>query len=281
MPEAGKNNNLRVTKANGDQISFDAGEYGEIIVTNNDLILKYAEGQFADVFLLPDSEGIKGFIGKAYANAEEFARLKVVANTQFGSFFDLGIEKDLFCPFAEQKTPLEINSYYSVYIYIDDETNRLTASTRLEKFISEEKPELAELQSVNILILNKSQLGYNAIVENKYYGLLYDNEVFQELKPGQKHNAIIKKIREDNKIDLRLYRNDHNDISEFETMILNYLREHKGKMNLNDESDPQDIYDVFGISKKNFKKALGALYRKEFIDLKDKNVKLLDKFKTE
>ncbi|HNQ67403.1 MAG TPA: GntR family transcriptional regulator [Bacteroidales bacterium] len=277
MPIAGKNNSLKVIKVNGDILTFDAGKYGEIEVVNNDLILKYTEGQFTDVFLLPDSDGtIKGFLGQAIVNAGEFAKLKVVANTKFGSFFDMGIEKDLFCPFAEQKTTLEINSYYLVYVYIDEITNRLSASTRIDKFISDEKPDLTEQQSVNIIILNKSQLGYNAIVENKYYGLLYDNEVFKELKPGQKHTAIIKKIREDNKIDLRLYKNDHNDISEFETMILNYLKAHEGKMTLNDESDPQDIYDVFGISKKNFKKALGALYRKGVIDLKDKIIKLLD-----
>jgi len=277
MPEVGKNNSLKVIKVNGDLITVDAGEYGELNLINNDLILKYTVGQYTEVFLLPDSENtIKGFLGNSYVNAEEFARLKVIANTKYGSFFDMGIEKDLFCPFAEQKKPLEVNSYYFVYVYIDEITNRLTASTRIEKFISQEKPDLTEKQSVSIVILNKSQLGYNAIVENKYSGLLYDNEVFKELKAGQKYNAIVRKIREDNKIDLRLYKNDHNDISQFETMILKYLNSHEGKMSLNDESDPQDIYDVFEISKKNFKKALGALYRKGLIDLKDKNVKLLN-----
>ncbi|HOZ29815.1 MAG TPA: GntR family transcriptional regulator [Bacteroidales bacterium] len=276
MPTAGKNNSLKVIKVNGDVITFDAGEYGEIEVINNDLILKYTQGQFVDVFLLPENDGsMKGYLGKSIVNSGEFARLKVVANTKYGSFFDMGIEKDLFCPFAEQKTPLEINTYHNVYVYIDELTNRLTASTKIDKFISEEKPDLTEQQSVNILIIGKSQLGYNAIVENKYYGLLYDNEVFQDLKSGQIHKAVIKKIREDNKIDLRLFRNDHNDISEFEDLILNYLKAHKGIMHLNDESEPQDIYDTFGISKKNFKKALGALFRKGVIDLKDKDVKLI------
>jgi len=276
MPEAGKSQSLKVTKVNGDIITFDAGEFGEIEVINNDLILKFKEGQSADVFLLPDTNGtVKGFLGKALVNAGEFARLKVVSNTQFGTFFDMGLEKDLFCPFAEQKTEMEINFYYTVYVYIDSETNRLVASTKIDKFISDEKPELLESQSVEIFILNKSQLGYNAVVANKYHGLLYDNEVFSELKPGHKVNAIIKKIREDNKIDLRLYKNDHSDIEEFENMILEYMKAHDGQMHLNDESEPEEIYKVFGISKKNFKKALGGLYRKGTIDLKDTIIKIL------
>lgn len=276
MPEAGKSQSLKVTKVNGDIITFDAGEFGEIEVINNDLILKFKEGQSADVFLLPDTNGtVKGFLGKALVNAGEFARLKVVSNTQFGTFFDMGLEKDLFCPFAEQKTEMEINFYYTVYVYIDSESNRLVASTKIDKFISDEKPELLESQSVEIFVLNKSQLGYNAVVANKYHGLLYDNEVFSELKPGHKVNAIIKKIREDNKIDLRLYKNDHSDIEEFENMILEYMKAHDGQMHLNDESEPEEIYKVFGISKKNFKKALGGLYRKGTIDLKDTIIKIL------
>lgn len=276
MYEAGKHHNLRIISVKDDIITFDAGQFGEIEVVNNDLIIKYKAGETADVFLLPESDGsVKGFLGKAIAGLGEFARLRVVSNTEYGSFFDIGIEKDLFCPFQEQKTDLEINHYYIVYVYLDETTNRLAASTKIEKFILDEKPELQEMQNAEILILNKTQLGYNAIVENKYHGLLYENEIFTELKPGQKLNAVIKKIREDNKIDLRLFKNDHADISGFETMIINYLKSHDGQMHLNDESEPEDIYETFGISKKNFKKALGALYRKKIIDLKSTNVKLL------
>ncbi len=275
MFEAGKHHSLRIISVKDDILTFDAGQFGEIEVVNNDLIIKYTAGETADVFLLPEPDGsVKGFLGKAIANLGEFARLRVVSNTDHGSFFDIGIEKDLFCPFQEQKTDLEINHYYSVYVYLDETTNRLAVSTKIDKYILDEKPELEEMQNAEIFILNKSQLGYNAIVENKYHGLIYDNEVFTELKPGQKLNAVIKKIRDDNKIDLRLFKNDHVDISSFEVMILDYLKAHDGQMHLNDESEPEEIYEVFGISKKNFKKALGALYRKKRVDLKDTNVKL-------
>lgn len=276
MIEAGKTNSLKIIRIKDDILTVDAEQFGEIDVINNDLVLKYTLDQNVDVFLLPETDGsVKGFLGNAFANAGEFAKLKVVANSDIGTFFDIGLEKDLFCPFKEQKSELEINHYYLVYVYIDEETNRITASTKFEKFISNEQPPYSEDDNVNILIINKSQLGYNAIVENKYQGLLYENEVFSELKPGQKLNAIIKKVRDDNKIDLRVFRNDHNDISEFETMIIEYMTAHDGKMHLNDESAPEDIYETFGISKKNFKKALGGLYRKSIIDLKDTSVKLL------
>lgn len=275
MVQIGKHNSLKIIRVNNDQIILDAGEFGEVEAINNDLVLKYSEGQTVNVFLYTDVDGVKACIGEAYASVGEFAKLMVVANTKIGTFFDWGIDKDLFCPFKEQKTEMEVGHYYLVYVYLDEATNRIAASTRIDKFISEEKPELEEQQPVGIMIINKSQFGYNAIVENKYRGLLYDNEVFVELKSGQKLNAIIKKIREDNKIDLRLYRNDHNDISNFEKMIIDYLQAHNGKMSINDESDPELIYKVFGISKKNFKKALGALFRKEIIDLKDTDVKLL------
>lgn len=276
MIQPGKNCQLVITEVNGDILTIDAGEYGTIKITNNDLVLKYKPEQVIDVFLYPDmDEGLKGFLGRAFAQTEEFARLRVVANTKFGSFLDLGLEKDILCPFSEQKVSMEVNHYYLVYIYIDEQTNRLAASAKIDKHISAEQPELNEGDNVEIVILNKSPLGYNAVVANKYSGLLYDNEIFSELRTGQKMNAIVKKIRDDNKIDLRLFRNDNHDINNFEKLIIEYMKAHDGKMHINDESEPEEIYKIFGISKKNFKKALGALYRKEIIDLKDAEIKLL------
>lgn len=278
MLEIGKTHKLKITKVNGDILTLDAGNDQELEVLNDDLVLKYAVGEELDIFIYSDNDQkLVGTIGKAFASVGEFARLQVVANTAVGSFLDWGIEKDLFCPFKEQKIELTVNHYYVFYIYLDELTNRLAATTKYDKFLLDEVPELEEMQNVEVMILNKSQLGYNAAVANKYSGLLYDNEVFTVLKPGQKLNAIVKKIREDNKIDLRLFKNDYSDISEFEQMIIDYLEKNNGIMNINDESEPELIYRTFGISKKNFKKALGALYKKSVIDLKTTEVRLLRK----
>ncbi|MDL2262619.1 GntR family transcriptional regulator [Bacteroidales bacterium OttesenSCG-928-I21] len=275
MIKLGKTNKLKVLNVDGDLISFDAEEFGQINVTNNDFVLKYNVGDTVNVFLYPEADVVKGFIGTPYVELNEFANLEVIAKTKIGDFFDWGIDKDLFCPFKEQKSDLLLNHHYLVFVYLDESTNRIAASTKIGKFFCDEKPEFAEGEEVAIIIINKSQIGYNAIVENKFKGLLYDNEVFSELESGQKLKAIVKKVREDNKIDIRLFKNNHEDIERFEKQILNYLKSHGGEMNITDESSPETIYDAFGFSKKNFKKALGALYRKGIVDLKGKTIKLL------
>lgn len=280
MTILGKNIELIVSQVNDTILSFETEEFGTVQAENNDLILKYNVGQKVSLFVFPENQNsIKLFVGKASAQLNEFARLKVVAITKHGAFLDIGLDKDILCPFAEQKTKMELNKFYTVFLYLDNDTKRIVASAKIDKFFIDQKPDLKENDKVNIIILNKSQLGYNAIVENKYQGLLYNNEVYSKLKPGEITKAIIKKIRDDNKIDLRLFKNDHTDIANFETQIIEYLKKHDNKMSINDESEPEEIYKTFGISKKNFKKALGALYRKEIIDLKDTYVKLIDKTK--
>lgn len=276
MLQVWKTHNLKVIKSLGDKFIVDAEEHGEIEVLNNDLVLKFEPGQLVEVFLHMDQD--KKIIvthGKPFAEPGQFACLKLVSNSTIGSFFDWGLEKDLFCPFREQKYELKVNYYYIVYIYIDEETNRAVASTKYEKFLLDEVPDVEENQTVDAMILNESPLGYNAVVNNKYQGLFFQNEVFKELKPGQKYKAIVKNIREDNKLDLRMFKNDGKDIADFEEMILNYLKNNDNKMHINDESEPELIYHTFGISKKNFKKALGGLYKKGLVDLSTNAVKLI------
>ncbi len=278
MIEPGKTYKLEIIKIEGDKLYCDAQNLGIVEVVNNDLVLKFNIGDQTAVFLYYDNENkLCGFHGKPYAEAGEFARLKVVANTNIGSFLDWGMDKDLFCPFAEQKQTPEFGKYYIVYIYIDPLTMRTVASMKYEKFLSNEPADLEEGQSVEALIINKSQLGYNAVVNNKFQGLFYDNEVFTSLKPGTKLNAVVHKVRDDNKLDLRLFKNDASDISEFESKIIKYMQENNGRMTLNDDSAPELIYKTFGISKKNFKKALGSLYKKEIIDLSKNTITLTKK----
>ncbi len=277
MLQVWKTHKLKVIKSVGDKFIVDAEEHGEIEVLNNDLVLQYKPGEETEVFLFVDQEkNIAGAHGKPLAEPGEFAYLRIVSNSSIGSFFDWGLDKDLFCPFREQKQDMNVNYYYLVYIYIDEETNRAAASSKYEKFLSTEEHDLQEGQKVDAMILNKSQLGYNAVVNNKYQGLLYKNEVFSDLKPGQKLTASIKSVREDYKLDLRMFKNDGSDIANFEELILKYLRENDNKMHINDESEPELIYHTFGISKKNFKKALGGLYKKGLVDLSTNAVKLLN-----
>ncbi len=276
MLQIWKTHQLEIIKVKGDKFIVNAEEHGEIEVLNNDLVFQFKPGDKTDIFLHTDTENnIVGTHGKPIAEPGEFAYLKLVSNSSIGSFLDWGLEKDLFCPFREQKQEMKVNHYYLVYIYIDHETNRAVASTKYERFLSSEEHDLIEGQKVNAMILNKSQLGYNAVVNNKYQGLFYKNEVFSELKPGKKITAIIKNVREDFKLDLRLFKNDGSDIEKFEEMIISYLQNHDNKMHINDDSEPELIYHTFGISKKNFKKALGGLYKKGLVDLSTNAVKLI------
>ena len=279
MIELGKNNKLKVISVNGDELLLDAENFGTITTVNNDFIIKYKKDDIVNVFLYPDGDIIKADLGESLISIGELALLKVVALTKIGAFFDIGIDKDLFCPFSEQKMPLVINGTYLVFAFIDEKTNRITATTKIEKFLSHETSGYEINEKVNIIITSKSDLGYTAVVDNKYHGFLYANEVFSELHPGEKYSAYVKKVREDGKIDLKIIRNDHEDIEEFEKEIIAYLECHENKMYITDKSSADEIKQVFAISKKNFKKTLGALYRKKIIIIEDDCITLIVKEK--
>ena len=277
MLEIWKSHELKVVGTNGDKLLFDAAEHGQLEVENIDLVKIYEVGETESIFLYMGPEGkVCGCMGSPFVGIGEFGYLTCVANTKYGSFLDWGIEKDLFCPFKEQKVDLKVDEDYIVYVYLDEDTNRAVASTKYEKYIDEsQRPQVEENQKVHAMVARRTSLGYNLIVENKYPGILYSNEVFTELHSGDEVDVIVKKVRDDNKLDLRMFRNDHEDIDNFENKILAYLKKHKGEMKICDNSSPELIYKTFGISKKNFKKALGAWYRKRLVEISDNGVKLI------
>ena len=277
MLEIWKSHELKVVGFEGEKLLFDAAEHGTLEVENIDLVKKYKIGETESIFLYIGPDGkVHGCMGSPFVGIGEFGSLTCVANTKYGSFLDWGIEKDLFCPFKEQKVDLKVDEDYIVYVYLDEDTNRAVASTKYEKYIDEsQRPQVDENQKVHALVTRRTSLGYNLIVENKYLGILYANEVFTELHSGDEVDVIVKKVRDDNKLDLRMFRNDHEDIGNFEDKIVAYLKKHKGEMNICDNSSPQLIYKTFGISKKNFKKALGGLYRKRMVEIGENGVKLI------
>ena len=179
--------------------------------------------------------------------------------------------KDLFVPFREQKMRMQQDNSYIVYVHIDEESYRIVGSAKIDKFI---KQPLANTYStgdeVNLLIAQKTDLGFKAIVDNQFMGLLYDNEVFRPLHTGDKLKGFIKQMRPDGKIDLILQKGNSADkVADFSEQLLNYLKEHDGHTDLNDKSDSKLIYETFGVSKKVFKKGIGDLYKKRIIILDD------------
>ena len=174
---------------------------------------------------------------------------------------DWGLEKDLFVPLDEQKSKLEVNKYYVVYIYTDKVSGRLVASTKLDKFLETEDIKLEGGQEVEILITDESPLGYSCIINETYKGLIYHNEIFQDLFVGEELIAYVKMVREDKLVDISLQKSGFKNVLSATDTILAYLENHNGTLHLHDKSSPEDIAEIFSMSKATFKKAIGVLYR--------------------
>lgn len=210
-----------------------------------------------------------------FACVGDFAFLKVADVNDYGAFLDWGIEKDLFVPFKEQNVEMEIGRSYPVFIYIDSVTDRVTASAKLQKYFNTEDIRFNENDLVQILVTKKTDLGFEAVINNEFKGLLYDNEIFENIRLGDKRKAYIKKVRPDNKIDLSLQGKEFGLSTDAREIILRELKAHNGFLSLNDNSDPEDIQATLQMSKKAFKKAIGGLYKEQLIKITDKGIELV------
>jgi uncharacterized protein len=275
MAEIGKINSLRVVKEVDFGLYLDGGEHGEILIPKRYVPEGVKPEDTLDVFIYLDSEDrIIATTEKPYIMIGEFAMLRVVSVTKVGAFLDWGLPKDLFVPFREQKMRMEEGKDYIVTVYLDYDTKRLAASAKIEKFLDNTLVDYQTGQEVDLLIAGATDLGYNAIINNKHTGVLYKNEVFQPLRKGDRVKGYIKKIREDEKIDLILQKPGYEKVDDISMRILNVLKEHNGFLSITDKSDPDEIYDLFGVSKKTFKKAIGSLYKLRIISIDDKGIKL-------
>ena len=178
--------------------------------------------------------------------------------------------------FREQKMKMQVGRKYVVHAHVDEESYRIVASAKVERYLSKEKPEYTPGAEVNILIWQKTDLGFKAIIDDMYSGLLYENEIFCPLETGMEMKAFVKQVREDGKVDLILQKPGFEKIDDFSKTLLDYIKEHGGRINLNDKSPAEDIYATFGVSKKTFKKGVGDLYKKHLITLHEDGITLAD-----
>jgi hypothetical protein len=275
MTQIGKINSLKVLRIVSIGCYLDGGEQGEILLPRRYVPEGTKVDDTIDVFIYFDSED------RIIATTEtpkimmgEFAMLQAISVTNAGAFLDWGLPKDLFVPFREQKQKMEVGKRYIVALYLDHETNRLAASAKIDKFLDNTPPNYSVGQEVDLLIYGQSELGYNAIINNAHWGVLYKNEVFRHLDGGKRIKGYIKRVREDDKIDLALQRSGYENIDGVSKGILDKLEKNNGFLNLTDKSEPEKIYQLLGISKKVFKKAIGSLYKSKLITIDERGIRL-------
>jgi len=278
MAKIGVLNNLRVVKEVDFGVYLDGGEHEEILLPRRYVPENCKVDDNIRVFIYLDSED--RFIATTespYAMVGDFALLKVVAVESVGAFLDWGLLKDLLVPYSEQSPTMETGKSYIVRIYVDKKTNRIAATTRLDRYLDNEPGNFHAGQEVELLICSQTDIGYKAIINGTHWGVLYSNEVFQPLKSGQRTKGYIKKIRSDNKIDLSLHRPGYERVDDITDAIINVLKEQGGFISVTDKSSPETIHKLFGVSKKTYKKAIGAIYRKKLITIENDGIKLISK----
>ena len=277
MLQIGKYNDLTVVKAVDFGLYLDGGEaYGEVLIPGRYVPEGTAPGDSLHVFIYMDSEDrIIATTEKPAATVGEFAVLKVVSVNKVGAFLDWGLPKDVLLPFREQKGKLMEGDEVLVYLYYDKGSRRIAASSRYEKFLGHEQKDFQPLQEVELLIAEKTDMGYKAIIDGSAIGVLYHNEIYSPVKVGDRVQGYINKVREDDKIDLYLQKPGFEKIDDLGREIIERLKAApKGFLPFTDKSSSEDIMREFHASKKTFKKSIGQLYKFRKISITDEGIKL-------
>jgi hypothetical protein len=274
MIQIGALNTLKVLKHTDFGAFLEGGDGKEILLPRRYVPDDLEVDAEIEVFIYFDSEDrMVATTEKPLAMVGQFALLKVVSTSAVGAFLDWGLPKDLLLPFAEQNRPPRVGQDVAVFIYID-KSDRIAASMRLDRHIDKEVGDYKEQQKVDLFIVGKTDLGFKAIINGRHVGVIYKNEVFQDLSYGQRLPGYIKKVRDDGKIDLMLQTTGHKGAADLGEKILDLLKNEGGFLGITDKTEPAEIYDLFGVSKKKFKMAVGGLYKKRLITVSDEGIRL-------
>jgi predicted RNA-binding protein (virulence factor B family) len=267
MANIGKRNLLPILRSAPPGYYLDGGTHGEILLPGRYIPKGVIPGGIMDVFVYRDSEDrLVATTETPHAMVGEFALLRVISvNPRIGVFLDWGLEKDLLLPIREQTEPLNAGDWIVVRVALDEKTDRIIASSRLNRYLNLTPPSYAEGQAVNLLVIDETPLGFNVIVENAHRGLLYHTDLATPLTTGQPLEGFVRAVRSDGKIDVALDRAGYRRIGPLTEQILEALKDSGGQLPYHDDSAPEDIRAVFGVSKKAFKQAIGSLYRERRI----------------
>jgi predicted RNA-binding protein (virulence factor B family) len=278
MALIGRYNSLQVVKHTNFGLYLDGAQDGEILLPNR-YIPKDTPSEDEDwlnVFIYMDSDDkLIATTEKPKVQVGEFASLKVVEVNSIGIFLDWGLPKDLLLPYSEEKRPLKAGDYCVVHVYLDKHTRRITATTRLDRYLDKTPPSYSAGQEVDLLVVEETAMGFKAIINNRHWGLIHKNEVFKFLRSGKQEKGFIKEVRSDGKISLSLQPVGEQLATGLNAKIIGKLRENNGVLPVSDKSDPAVISDLFGVSKGNFKKAIGALYKQGQIVIHPDRIELV------
>jgi predicted RNA-binding protein (virulence factor B family) len=274
--EIGKFNKLQVVKIADHGVYVDGGEEGTILLPNRYVPEGTDIEDCLEVFLYFDSDDLLiATTESPKAMVGDVQLLKVVDTNRVGAFLDWGLPKDLLVPYSEQQHPMKEGESYVVYVFHDHKTDRILASSKLNRYFEEESTNLEPRQKVDLKITDKTELGYKTIIDNQYLGLIFHGDAFRPLALGECLPGYIKAIREDGKIDVIISQHSPQGDNSLEDQILVYLKQSGGESNLTDKSNPDHIYRQFKVSKKKYKNALGALYKRKLIVITREKISLV------
>jgi predicted RNA-binding protein (virulence factor B family) len=275
MIETGKMNTLTVMKETDSGFFLADKEQNEVLLPISHSKPSVKPGDQLQVFIYVDSEGrLMASLKEPYVKVGEFGYLRVASVSEVGAFMDWGLEKDLFVPFGEQREKMEADAFYVVYVYVDKVSGRIVGSAKPDKFLETAEIGLTPGEEVDLLLYDESPLGFSCIINNKYKGLIYHNDIYTDVYVGDEMKGYVKNIREDKLVDISFQKSGFKNVLDSTEVVMEYLKKHGGFIPLHDKSSPEEISIKLSMSKATYKKAIGILYRHRKVLIKPDGVYL-------
>lgn len=275
MIQIGEYNTLEILRDTDPGLFLGDEEGNEVLLPNRYVPEAFELGDDLEVFVyLDNDERLVAVTDRPYIKRGDFALLRCNDVSKIGAFLDWGMVKELFCPFKEQAFKMKKGGWYLVHCYLDEETNRLVASSKTKRFLDNKELTVKQFDEVEIIVSHPSDIGMNVIVNKKHLGLIFKDDIFKDISVGDKLKGIVKKVRHDNKLDIALGQIGYRNIEPNAEFILKELEDNSGYLDLTDKSSPELIKDTLEMSKKNFKKAIGNLYKQRLIEIKTDGIYL-------
>ena len=276
MMQLGEYNTFEILRDTDPGLFLGDNEGNEVLLPNRYVPEEFNIGDKIAVFVYLDNEERPvATTDKPYITKGDFSLLRCNQVTKYGAFLDWGLVKELFCPFKEQAFKMKAGGWYLVHCYLDEETERLVASSKTNRFLDNKELTVSKFDEVDLIVSHPSEIGMNVIVNKKHLGLVFKDDIFKDISVGDRLKGIVKKVRQDNKLDILLSQIGYRNIEPNAEIILKELNDNSGFIPLHDKSDPDDIKHQLQMSKKSFKKAIGALYKERLITIESDGIRLV------